>query len=142
MFLLGDVLAAHRSAICLQLGQTGWLARSWRCPMSLFNYLHLWVNQPLCNGLINLLISWSTQCNYIREFRSPSATSIKSERTPPLLLPWQLGEKIHLSSLPPLILRSSKEDLDQCCYVNDWLPGKQVRREGRTGLFLAKADSR
>lgn len=61
--------------------------------MSLFNYLHLWVNQPLCNGLINLLISWSTQCNYIREFRSPSATSIKSERTPPLLLPWQLGEK-------------------------------------------------
>lgn len=87
--------------------------------MSLFNYLHLWVNQPLCNGLINLLISWSTQGNYIREFRSPSATSIKSERTPPLLLPWQLGEKIHLSSLPPLILRSSKEDLDQCCYVND-----------------------
>jgi hypothetical protein len=53
-------------------------SKIWRCPMSLFNYLHLWVKQPLCNGLINLLISWSTQCNYIREFRSPSATSIKS----------------------------------------------------------------
>lgn len=39
------------------------------------------MKQPLRNGLINLLISRSTQCNYIREFRSPSATSINSERT-------------------------------------------------------------
>lgn len=74
-------LTAQRPATCRKVEQTGWLAGTWQCPTSLFNYLHLWVKQPQCNGLINLLIAQSTQCNYIREFRSPSATSINSERT-------------------------------------------------------------
>lgn len=55
----------------------GWTLQ---CLTPPFNYLHLWVKQPLRNGLINLLIARGTQCNYIREFSSPSAPSINLER--------------------------------------------------------------
>lgn len=117
--------------------------KMWRCPTSLFNYLHLWVKQPLCNGLINLLISWSTQCNYIREFRSPSATSIKSERTAPRLLPpaaWGKNTSFFPAPFDPPSLKEETWANDGC--ANKWLLEKQVRREGGPDLFLATTDIR
>ena len=127
---LGGRWSSCPEASHLPVTGADWLAGTRRCPTSPFNYLHLWVKQPLRNGLINLLIARSTQCNYIREFRSPSATSINSERAALLSLPQQPGGRKQVFFLPPLFtLPSDARSRSGTKKAWEGLSGEQVGKE-------------